>query len=120
VPNDNSSKNVCLEKICSVVDTFTSLIRVVLLEMCAVDLVIHLTNNKAQLDTCAAGSPVLHPSEVPPSYIQTMLSVHVVSVFFDTCGNEIDCSSSVVISETSEYFVVCFISKLILQQRLCI
>jgi len=61
-----------------------SLVRVVLLEMYAVDLVIRLTNNKAQLYSCASGSLVLHPSDVLPSYIQIMVSVHVASLFFDT------------------------------------
>ena len=84
MPNHRPSKNICLEEICSVVDTFTSLVRVVLLEMCAVDIVIHLTHNKAQFYSCAAGSPVLHPSDVLPSYIQTMVSVHVASLFSDT------------------------------------
>jgi hypothetical protein len=84
MPNHIPSKNICLEKICSVVDTFTSLVRVVLLEMCAVDLVIHLTNNKVQLYSCAAGSPVPHLSGVLPSYIQTVVSVDVASLFFDT------------------------------------
>jgi len=84
VPNHRPSKNICLEEICSVVDTSTSLVRVVLLEMCAVDLIIHLTHNKAQLYSCAAGSPVLHPFDVLPSYIQTTVSVHVASLFSDT------------------------------------
>jgi len=121
VSNHKPSKNIFLEKICSVFDTFTSLVRVVLLEMSAVDLVIHLTNDKAQLYTFAAGSPVLHPSDVLPFYIQTMVSAHVhhFSLIL-SCGNEIDCSSSVVINETSEYFVVWCINKLILQQHLCI
>lgn len=79
MPNHKPSKNISLEEICSVVDTCTSLVRVVLLEMCAVDLVIHLTHNKAQLYSCAASSPVLHPSDVLPSYIQT-----VASLFSDT------------------------------------
>jgi len=83
VPNHKPSKNIYLEKICSVVDTFTSL-ELCSLEMCAVDLVIHLTNNKAQLYSCAAGSPVLHRSDVLLSYVHTMVSVHVASLFFDT------------------------------------
>jgi hypothetical protein len=61
-----------------------SLVRAVLLEMYAVDLVFHLTNNKAELYSCASDSLVLQPSDVLPSYIQTMVSVHVASLFFDT------------------------------------
>ena len=76
--------------------------------MCAVDLVIHLTSNKGQLCSYAAGSPAHHPSDVLPSCIQLWYQFmwHHFSLIL-SCGNEIDRSSSGVINETSVNFVVC-------------
>jgi hypothetical protein len=86
------------ETICSVVDTFNSLVRIVLLQMCAVDLVIHLTNNKPQLYSCAAGSPVLHCAPILSKLWYQFIWRHFSLIL--SCGNETDCSSSVVINET--------------------